>query len=267
MSDTAQQVGAVRLWVLGAVVVGGLVGATVFGGHDHPPQEVAYDHATIAGPVTVGTDDGPEITVDRLEVSVLELTLVDCPHDHGWWERLTGLFAASAAHAGHGSEDDPARIVGPWRVEVVRDDPAASGRDTTTVSLKRGRLVEPSFCTAHLAWAADYPAAIEDDEMTLVVEGTVLGPGDEATPFSMHTQLPWGSTVPLVVDGREVSTFDPDTAVDASVHLEVDELFTGISPQALSRWTGSSPGDDDLARALLRNLADNTEVRLRPLTR
>lgn len=202
--------------------------------------ELAWDRGEAEvradGTWTVVNDAGAEITVTDGSVATYSATLLECPHGHAWLDRLSAVFGAATAWAGHTSGGpDPAQV-------QVPDAVVQSLVAPTTAVLGEATLVEPDYCQAHAAVAG---GGATDGATTLSVTGTWLAPGeDEAVPFTIETAQAWGAVVDADL---------PGTATTVRFVRRLDSLFDGVDVLTQSA--------DEQAAAVLRSLTGQTTVR------
>ena len=235
-----------RWWAWRGVQVLALAGGAVIVGTalrpSHASTPVTYRLAWDLGDATVHddgswtvvTDDGAEVTVTGGSLATYSATLLECPHGHGWVDRLTSVFGIATASAGHISGGpDPAAVQGPIEQSLV---------DPTSAPLGDATLAEPDYCQAHTAVAGGGASA---DTTTLTITGTWRAAGaDTAAAFTIGAEQAWGAVVDTDLSG--------DTrTVDLVRHL--DTLFDDVHI--------ATQTPDEQAEAVLRTLTEQTTAR------
>ena len=216
---------AVALLVAGlAVIVLGIAR-----GGASPETELSYELAwewgdarPVDGGWSVTTDAGHDVVVTGGELTTYSATVVECPHSHSIWSRVTGVFGSVAA-AGHGEDGE----------EQVTAVVVQSLADPTTATLGSSLGHEQSYCEGHTAFGN------EDGGTTMWIEGTADG-----VPFRIETADAWGAKAELTAD---FDGGDPTTIVvsrDLGALLD-DVAFDTMTP-------------DEQGRAMLRSLAAHT---------
>lgn len=182
---------------------------------------------------TLTNDLNYAITLEDGFVNSAVVQLVPCVEAVGWWR-------VGTAYAGHGdSVVDVSRWVGP----VVEEVGFPAGRTTPLL------IYNQTYCQAHYLVAPDHTHNLP----TLVLSGTYTAPdSQEARPFTIESDLTWGQIIGLNRRGPGSIALEMGDSVTVVVQRELGSLFDGIDFQTIS--------DSDLAKAVLRNLTNNTTV-------
>lgn len=235
------------LVLAGACVVLGI--GLVLVGDGHTEGEVVYElgwdgEGTTRhddGSWSLTTDDGTEVVIAGGTLTTAELTMVECEHEHGLWERLQRLFGVEPAGAGHAQDHDPVLL----ELDLQEDLTALA---TVEAGAVEATQAEPTYCEGHTAQSASSAADRLSGEAaaTLSLEGTVDG-----VPFVVSTTTAWGGSGVLTSpDGEpEAATLDPDRPVTV-------RLVRPAAAMAEVLAAADDLGDDEVAIDVLRALAD-----------
>ncbi|MCB0215272.1 MAG: hypothetical protein H6648_00055 [Caldilineae bacterium] len=223
---------------------------------------------------TTVSDRGYAVTIEQGYVVSHGAALVACAEEPRGLreraaERLPGsLLLPRAVLAGHsGSGREPSQLDRPMLESLLR----AEDQDWGTIDLASP---EPAYCQGHYAIglsAADaarmaLPASL--DGGSLFVAGSYRqGPGDPHR-FAIRSTLAWGAVGPLraleaagLGGSPEVPSEDPGLRAELAgraptlrIERELGLLFDGMDFEQAS--------SDELAKTLLRNLADSARFEL-----
>lgn len=215
---------------------------------------------TPSGGVRLQSDLGYEIEIERAFLLQSSASLVDCEGVGGdvWDDFVAGLRMLAApgrAYAGHGEALDPSAVVTPTYVDLL----AAPGALHRT-SLGAQVFASTRYCRAHQLVAMTYepelvrdaPEGVDLSGVSFALEGAWRSPEQpDWHPLSLHSTLSFGALVnlPEVYEGEL-----HDAYAQVRIRRRLASLMDGIELAASS--------DDEVARALLRNLVTHAEVRV-----
>lgn len=231
-------------------------------------QEASYELVVDAteveriagGGVRLQSDLGYEIEIERAFLLQSSVSLVDCEGVGGdvWDDFVAGLRVLTTpgrAYAGHGEALDPSAVVTPTYVDLL----AAPGALQST-SLGARSFASTRYCRVHQLVAMSYepalvreaPEGVDLSAVSLALEGAWRSPGQESWhPLALRSTLSFGALVdlPEVYEGEL-----HDAYAQVRITRRLASLMDGID---LASFT-----EDEVARALLRNLVTHAQVRV-----
>lgn len=199
----------------------------------------------------VTNDLGYRVQVETGSVVLYSAQLLACEHEHteSVWQGLSDLLGSvvgpTAAHAGHGDEENPAEVM-PVLVESLAEP--------ETAALGSVEVSEPAWCQGHYLIARGVEGEMAG--RSLQIAGTVTGPDGTAAPFVIDTALAWGALADLRLpyDGEDASRHveTGDEAIEIVFLRALDALFDGIDFQEMD--------ESEQAKAVLRNLTGGMAI-------
>lgn len=189
---------------------------------------------------TVAAEEGWTVQVTAAAITSFAASLVQCSDIVAWRPRLI-----APAWAGHGGLNDPSTLESP----VIEDFTAPT--DTTLGALT---FAEAEYCRVHwlVASAPMTAPGIETHpwmiDHTLALDGVATGPAGERRTLSLRSVDAEGAVV------------DVDADVSGAAQVRVVRALAG----AFAGTDLAADSDDELAWAVLSNLAHATRVEVTP---
>ena len=273
------------LLLLGSVLGLALVGSTLGSAVRAPrPGRVVYGLSWRwgralpgSGGWTTESDRGYQVTLEQGYLVSHGAALVACAAEQlGPWDRLLdrrllgSLPMPRAVHAGHtGIDREPSQLDHPTVEDLVR----AENLELGTIDV---RSPAPAYCQGHYAIglaAADaarmpLPAALAGG--SLFVSGAYRQGLGASRPFEIQSELAWGAVGPLLApeDAAAASPSEAGSKGPVAQRAELDggDLRLDIERELGSLFDGldfEHASSDQMAKALLQNLADSTRFELR----
>ena len=186
--------------------------------------------AATDGEIVITNDLGYEITVTDGIMTTYSAEVLACETNS-----LTDWLLSPTAYAGHGEDISAARTTSPLTESLTQ---------ATAVLLQTRTVAADNYCDIQVIIGPDATMA----QPTLTIAGSYRTVNEDmAHSFSFQTDLAWGQiyTLPTTIGKQE-------TAVSLTIQRDMTQLFNGID--------FATDSDEDIEKALLRNLVNSTEI-------